>query len=206
MNPRTKRQREVLDYIGSFISERGYKPSYQQIARHFHIRSKSAVAKHIAALEEQGLLSRYRENGSFGLEVTPPEAIAESVREIEWLKLPFQDVLSEDFEEKPIYVPKFLISDNSGEKFSAFRVRSDAMIEEFIREDDIVLIENRQYARDGDIVVALIEKQRVILRKFFRRGPNYELRAANPNYDLILLSSEKIEIKGVFRSLLRPLV
>ena len=67
--PRTKRQREIFDYIKSFIENRGYEPSYQQIAKHFHIASKSAIAKHIAALEQQGLVIRSRENGSFSLQI-----------------------------------------------------------------------------------------------------------------------------------------
>ena len=91
MQPRTRRQREVLDYITTFIEERGYEPSYQQIARHFRIASKSAIAKHIAALENQGLLSRQRENGSFGLQVKQKESVSESVFDLEWLEIPLQD-------------------------------------------------------------------------------------------------------------------
>lgn len=204
MYPRTKRQREILDYIDSFISERGYIPSYQQIARHFHIRSKSAVAKHIAALEEQGLLSRYRDNGSFRLEIIQPEAVAEAIYEIGWLEFPFQDTAAEDFEKKPLYVPKFLIGDAEKGEFFAFLIRTDAMIEECIREGDIALIENRSYARDGDIVIALIEKQKITVRKFFRKGAEFELQTANPAYESFSLSAEKVEIKGIFRGLLRP--
>src|ERR1043165_8496018 len=100
MQPRTKRQREVLDYISSFIEERGYEPSYQQIARHFRIASKSAIAKHIAALEHQGLLSRQRENGSFGLQVRPKTSLAESVYEIPWLDIPFKDSHEEEWEQE----------------------------------------------------------------------------------------------------------
>jgi repressor LexA len=57
MQARTRRQKEILSYITEFIENRGYEPSYQQIAKHFQIASKSAIAKHIAALEEQGLIA-----------------------------------------------------------------------------------------------------------------------------------------------------
>ena len=87
MQPRTKRQKEILEYISNFIETRGYKPSYQQIAKHFRLASKAAVAKHIAALEKQGLISRRRENGSFSLELYPKVVITDLVCQIEWLEL-----------------------------------------------------------------------------------------------------------------------
>ena len=204
MQPRTKRQREVLDYIASFIEERGYKPSYQQIARHFQIKSKSAVAKHIAALEHQGLLARYRENGCFSLQVRPKNLIAEAVFEIRWLELPFKDKLVEDFENEPFYVPNFLLGNLAPERIFAFRIRNNSMIDEQICEGDIALIEKRAYARDGDNVVVLIEKTRVAVKKYFRQGANIELRPSNPNYNSIHLPADKISIQGVLHGLLRP--
>ena len=61
MQPRTQRQKEILDYIQRFIERHGYEPSYAQIARHFGVSSKATIAKHIAALESRGLLSRRSE-------------------------------------------------------------------------------------------------------------------------------------------------
>ena len=123
MQARTKRQRDVLEYITSFIEEKGYEPSYQQIARHFRIASKSAIAKHVAALENQGLLSRSRENGSFGLHIRPKNSIVESVCEIKWLEIPFNEHL-EKWEFEPLYLPKFLIDYVPHERLRAFRVRN----------------------------------------------------------------------------------
>jgi tRNA G26 N,N-dimethylase Trm1 len=65
--PRTERQREILEYIRGFIERKGHQPTYMQIARHFGIRSKASIAKHISALERRGLVSRGRENGMFSL-------------------------------------------------------------------------------------------------------------------------------------------
>jgi DNA-binding MarR family transcriptional regulator len=58
MQPRTQRQREILDYIQRFIERHGYEPSYAQIARHFGVSSKATIAKHIEALERIGYLRR----------------------------------------------------------------------------------------------------------------------------------------------------
>ena len=69
MQPRTQRQKEILEYITRFIERHGYEPSYTQIARHFGVSSKATIAKHIEALEKRGLISRQRENGAFALSV-----------------------------------------------------------------------------------------------------------------------------------------
>lgn len=204
MQPRTKRQREILDYIASFIESRGYKPSYQQIARYFRIKSKSAIAKHIAALESQGLLSRYSEQGSFNLQLHPKNAASEAVCEILWIEIPFKDVLPEEFEDQPVYIPKFLLGNHSPEQIRAFRVRNNAMSVEHICEGDVALIEKRAYARDGDIVLALVKKQQIELKKYFRKGANIELRTSDLNDADIELAADEIDILGILRGLLRP--
>lgn len=206
MQPRTKRQKEILEYISGFIEERGYKPSYQQIAKHFRLASKAAVAKHITALEKQGLISRRRENGSFSLELFPKEAFSDLVCEIEWLELPATLRFLDDFSDETLLVPTFLLGYNKPEKLCAFRVQNDSMLDEHICEGDIALIEKREFARDGDIVVSIINRDRVILKRIFRDGANVELRPSNENYESIKIPADKIEIKGIYRGLIRPLL
>ena len=117
MQPRTRRQREILDFINDYAERKGYQPSYQLIARHLGIASKSAVAKHVAALERLGILQRRREDGSFGLEIRPPNAVLEAVCEIEWLEaFDTDEEFSEEWENNPIYVPKFLLGYLDAEK------------------------------------------------------------------------------------------
>jgi len=206
MQPRTKRQKEILEYISTFIEERGYKPSYQQIAKHFRLASKAAVAKHITALEKQGLISRRRENGSFSLELFPKETVSDLVCEIEWLDLPASMRLLDDFSDETLLVPTFLLGFNKPEKLCAFRVQSDSMLDEHICEGDIALIEKRAFARDGDIVVSIVNSDRVTMKRIFRDGANVELRPSNENYETITIPADKVEIKGIFRGLLRPLL
>ena len=69
MLPRTQRQKEILDYITRFLERHGYEPSYAQVARHFGVKSRATIAKHVAALERRGLLTRKGEDGSFALTV-----------------------------------------------------------------------------------------------------------------------------------------
>jgi len=206
MQPRTKRQKEILEYISNFIETRGYKPSYQQIAKHFRLASKAAVAKHITALEKQGLISRRRENGAFSLELFPKEAFSDLVCEIEWLELPETLRLLDDFSDETLLVPTFLLGYNKPEKLCAFRVQNDSMLDEHICEGDIALIEKRAFARDGDIVLSIVNTDRVIFKRIFREGANVELRPSNDNYETILIPADKIEIKGIYRGLIRPLL
>jgi repressor LexA len=204
MQPRTRRQREILDFINEFIDERGHIPSYQQIARKLKIASKSAVAKHIAALERQGILQRRREDGSFGLELRSDSAASDAVCEIEWLEISGAGSFSEEWEQNSIFVPRFLFGYLEPEKIRVFRVPNDSMLNEHICEGDIALIEKRSFARDGAIVVARAGN-RLVLKRFYRAGANVELRPSNDDYETIRLSAEKVSVLGIFRGLLRPL-
>jgi repressor LexA len=206
MQPRTKRQKEILEYISNFIDTRGYKPSYQQIAKHFRLASKAAVAKHISALEKQGLISRRRENGSFSLELFPKEAFSDLVCEIEWLDLPESLRFLDDFSDETLLVPTFLLGYNKPERLCAFRVQNDSMLDEHICEGDIALIEKREFARDGDIVVSIVNADRVIFKRLYRDGANIELRPSNEKYQTIKIPADKIEVKGIYRGLIRPLL
>lgn len=202
MTAQTRRQREVFDYITSFIERQGYKPSYEQIARHFRIRAKSAIAKHIAALEAQGLLTRRGEDGKFSLNLSPANAMSAAVCEI-----PLIEELTGDFLEElnavSIFVPRLLLGELQPAQIFAFRVPSDAMIEAHICAGDIAIIERESDPRDGEIVVAMIENTQATLEQFFRHNAKIELRPANPTLEAAFLPAEAVTIRGVFRGLLR---
>jgi repressor LexA len=204
MQPRTRRQKEVLEIITRYIKNHGYEPSYQQIALALGVSSKAGIAKHIKSLEEQGFLTRRRDNGKFNLEIRPEDFLTKLVSEIEWLDVPRDADLMEDWEDAPLFVPKFMLGFQDEERIRAFRVINDSMLEEHIVEGDVVLIEKRGYARDGDIVVAVVSNKRAVLKKYFRAGAKVELRPANPHYESIILSADKVSIQGVLHSVLRP--
>lgn len=205
MHPRTKRQKEVLEYIKQHIDKHGYEPSYQQIARGLRVSSKAGIAKHIEALEKQGLVSRIRENGTFRLELTKTKSLLDVICEIEWLEIPKDEEDREDFENKPLFIPKFMLGHNSPEVIKAFLVMDDSMADENIFEGDIALLKMRSYARDGDCVIALSFEGKAILANYYRVGADIELRPATERFETIKLPADKVIIKGIFRGLLRPL-
>lgn len=204
MPTRTRRQREVLDFIIHYIEGHGYKPSYQLIARELGLSSKAGIAKHIKALEEQGLLQRRRDNGSFELEIGRSEVSSPSSQEVQWLDAPLNGHEPESWESSPFAIPLFMLGDLSPKAVRAFRVPDDSMSEKHICEGDIAIIEMRSYLRDGDCAVVTIKRKETMLRQYYREGSRIEMRPANDKYDLIRVAGEHVKIHGVFRCLLRP--
>lgn len=206
MQPQTRRQKEVLEFITRYVETHGYKPSYQLIARHLGVSSKAGIARHIESLENQGLLTRRRERGSFNLDLRSTGEASDAVCKINWLAVPQpQNSFVEDWEREPLFIPKFLLGFQPAERLCAFRAPNDSMLEKHICEGDIVLIERRFFARDGDVVVALTDAKRAVLKQYFRQGASIELRPANPAFETIKLPANRVEILGGFHGLLRPL-
>ena len=203
MLPRTQRQKEILDYIARFLERHGYEPSYAQIARHFGVKSRATIAKHIAALEKRGLLTREHEDG-FALNIKVDDA--DALCEIKLLGriaagAPLEVVENQD----TIPVPRFLLGRVRPDRVYALRVKGDSMIDEHICDGDIALIENRTDARDGEIVVALlVEENQATLKRLYRRGANIELHPANSELQPLTVAANKVSVQGIFRGLLRP--
>jgi repressor LexA len=206
MQPRTQRQKEIYDYIRRFIERHGYEPSYAQIARHFGISSKATIAKHIEALEKRGLINRQHSNGSFALSVNVEDVPADGTCEVPLLGrvAAGQPIDSADGAQETIAVPRFLLGRTRPEQVYALRVTGDSMIDEHICDGDIALIENRVEARDGEIVVALVEGSRATLKRLYRVGREVELRPANSQLDPIRVPAMQVQVQGIFRGLLRP--
>ena len=205
MLPRTQRQKEVLDYITRFLAKHGYEPSYAQIARNFGVSSKATIAKHISALEKRGLIKREHEPGRFTLAVRVEDTPANTICEITLLGriaagAPIEAVRDVEM----ISVPRFLLGRVRPERVYALRVKGDSMIDEHICDGDIALIENRVEAREGEIVVALIDNARATLKRLFRFGHEVELRPSNAQVEPIRVHASRVVIQGIFRGLLRP--
>jgi repressor LexA len=204
MLPRTQRQKEILDYITRFLAKHGYEPSYAQIARHFGVSSKATIAKHIQALEKRGLLKR--EHGSaFTIGIDLGEAPADAVCAVRLVgQIAAGSPIDAIENIETICVPRFLLGRVRPERVYALRVKGDSMIDEHICDGDIALIESRNEARDGEIVVALVDRARATLKTLFRFGEEVELRPSNAQLQPIRLHASRVEIQGIFRGLMRP--
>ena len=203
MQTRTRRQRQVLDFITNFIEKNGHAPSYQTVARYLGVASKTGVGKHIRALEEQGLLHRLRVGKSFRLMLGRQKNGPLAEDSIEWLGTPHPDGYN-GFEQTPFCIPEFLLGGRSPDSMLAFRMPDDGLYEKHIREGDIVLVEKRNYGRDGDCLAVTVNGDEPILRNYYRAGADIELRSTNGSFPDIRLSGDEVEIHGIYRGLLRP--
>ena len=193
MLPRTQRQKEVLDYVTRFLAKHGHEPSYAQIARHFGVSSKATIAKHISALEKRGLIKREHEPGRFTLAVRIEDVPADAMCEVPLVGriaagAPIDAV--EDIE--MICVPRFLLGRVRPERIYALRVKGDSMIDEHICDGAIALDESRNEARDGEIVVALVDRARATLKRLFRFGDEVELRPSNAQLEPMLVHASRV--------------
>jgi len=205
MLPRTQRQKEVLDYIIRFTAKHGHEPSYAQIARNFGVSSKATIAKHITALEKRGLIKREHEPGRFTLAIKHEDTPANAMCEVPLVGRIAAGVPIDAIEDiEMICVPRFLLGRVRPERIYALRVKGDSMIDEHICDGDIALIESRTEAREGEIVVALIDRARATLKRLFRFGDEVELRPSNAQLQPLRVHASRVEIQGIFRSLLRP--
>lgn len=206
MHAQTRRQSEVLDFIVRYIDSHGYRPSYQVIARHMGVRSRAGIARIISDLESQGLVTRRRENGHFYIDVGrgSTQVNGSGGPLIEWLDVPHDEPPAAG-PPAPFVLPEHVLNGYDPAIVRAYRVTDDAMSGENICEDDVALIEVREFARDGQKVVAVLDDGRVVLRKYCRDGAELELSAAGDNSEVIRITADRVEIKGVFRGLLRPM-
>ncbi len=195
----TRRQREIYDYICSFVSNKGYSPSLEEIGAHFNLSSVATVHKHVQHLVDKRFL-RKAWNRSRSVEPVPPPSTGT-------VSLPLLGYVAagtpiEAIEvEETLEVPAALVS-RRGQSF-ALRVRGDSMIDEQIRDGDTVIVESRSEARNGETVVALIRGEDVTLKKFYRNGRTVRLQPANAAMEDIVVPAEDLEIRGVVCGLLR---
>jgi repressor LexA len=197
--PITKRQKEVLDFVSTFIEAHGYAPSLEEIGRALGLSSVATVHKHLSNLQRKGLLAREWNRGR-SLSVEPPPAPAGAV-DIPLLGIvaagePIEAISNPD----TLTVPASLVGRR---RAFALRVKGDSMIEEQIRDGDTVILEAREVARPGETVVALVEGRDATLKKFYRQGSRIRLQPANPEIDPILVPESRVRIQGVVIAVLR---
>ena len=205
MQPRTKRQKEVLDYIVRFVERNGYGPSYQRIAHQLGVSSKGGVQRHIIALENQGLIARRRENGSFRIELCLKTAGMDSICVVELIEPSIPKNGEPGFVRSMTALPKNFIGSLMPDDVIAYKAVDDSMAERQIEEGDIVLLEKRSYARRGDVTLVLAKGKEMILGLYYQMGGETEIRPASADLDPHIFSADEVEVQGIMRGLVRPI-
>lgn len=199
MQPLTRRQREILDYLKEFIDERGYAPSLEEIGARFGLSSLATVHKHLMNLQEKGFIRRAW-NRSRSVEVVQTRAGGRAVD----LPLLGYVAAGEPIEAvvgaETVTVPEDLVG---ARETYALRVRGSSMIDEQIRDGDLVVVEDRQVARNGEMVVALIDGSDVTLKTFYREKNHIRLQPANKALTPIIARPEAVRVQGVVIGVMR---
>ena len=199
MQPLTRRQREILDYLKEFIDERGYAPSLEEIGARFGLSSLATVHKHLMNLQEKGFIRRSW-NRSRSVELVQTRAGGRAVD----LPLLGYVAAGEPIEAvvgaETVTVPEDLVG---ARETYALRVRGSSMIDEQIRDGDLVVVEDRQVARNGEMVVALLDGSDVTLKTFYREKNHIRLQPANKALAPIIARPESVRVQGVVIGVMR---
>jgi repressor LexA len=197
----TKRQKELYDYLESYIRTNGYAPTFQEIGAHFRLSSLATVHKHLSNLESKGLIKRHW-NYSRAIELLPnPAASSNGTVLLPLLGAvaagrPIEAIETDD----TLAVPESLVRRG---KTYALRVKGDSMVGDGILDGDYVIVEERTDAENGETVVALVDGEATVKRFHRERGDMIRLQPANDAMPPMLVAAKDLAIRGVVVAVLR---
>ena len=213
----TAKQRELLLFIDNRLKESGISPSFDEMREALDLKSKSGVHRLISALEERGFIRRLP-NRARALEVLKmPEGrpaatavTAPAIRPVapanDAIDIPLHGRIAAGTPIEALQgtenfsVPAALLG--PGEHY-ALEVSGDSMVEEGILDGDFALIRKVDTARDGEIVVALIDNEEATLKTFRREGRMIRLDPANARYEPRRYDEQRVQIQGRLAGLIR---
>jgi len=194
----TPTQHKIYEFIKKYIAQKGYSPSLIEIAKGIGIRSKSLISRYVHALVEANMLEletgqyrqiRLKEKNKANLPLLGTIAAG---RPIEALSASEQLNLID------------LLENSDYQERYALQVKGDSMIDEGIWDGDIILCEPRATAKNGEIVVALIDEQEATLKRFQQNTDGtITLWPANPNLQPMIYLANRVRVQGIFVGLLR---
>lgn len=192
----TSKQKRFLEYLERRVMGGGKFPSLRRAAMELGV-SHSAVAQNIRVLEEKGYVRR---EGRYSRTVYLLNRANETSASQRWLEIPIIGRITAGL---PMYAQEqwggSIVIDRAafkGQNLFALRVRGDSMVNAGILNGDLAICEPRQYAVNGEIVVALIRNEEATVKRFFLNGDRIELRPENPGYESMRYTFGEVLIQG----------
>lgn len=205
MEKLTKKQQEVLDYIKNYIVSKGYPPTVREIGRALNISSPATIQVHLSNLVEKGCIKKEKSKNRT-IELLVDNEYANKNEEIIEVPLLGKITAGSPIEaiENPgeyFHIPAYLIPKNK-EVFT-LNVSGTSMINAGILDNDIVIVERQNTARNGQIVVAMTDDNEVTLKTFYKENGHFRLQPENDTMDPIIL--DNVIILGVAIGLYRKI-
>jgi repressor LexA len=201
----TKKQREVYMFIDHFVQEHNYSPSFEEIGAGLKLSSLATVHKHITNLEKKGLLRRDY-NRSRSIELLPPRGgLKQALGWSSGTVLPLVGRIAAGRPVEALENPETISLADFTRSRDVFvlEVRGDSMQDEAILDGDYVLVEKTKGARNGDIVVALVEGADTTLKRFYKEGDQIRLQPSNATMEPIMVPASAVELQGRVIGVLR---
>ena len=203
----TRRQRQLYEFIGNFVQTHGYSPSFEEIREGLGLNSLATVHKHVTNLEKKGLLHRDA-NRSRSIDLLAPrgkmkQAMAAAASAAN--SLPMVGRIAAGRPVETFETPETIsFSDFTRSKdVFVLQVTGESMQDEHIVDGDYILVERTQVARDGEIVVALVEGAETTLKRIYKEGDRVRLQPSNANMAPIVVPASAVEIQGRVIGVLR---
>jgi repressor LexA len=200
----TRRQRQVLDFITNFIRENGYSPSFEEIGQGLGLSSLATVHKHISNLDQKGYLKRDY-NRSRSIDVVPTKSRAKTAMPPVGLELPLVGRIAAGRPIEQVETPETIsLADFTRSKdVFVLEVSGESMQDEHIVNGDYVLVEKTEAARNGEIVVALVDGSETTLKRFYKEGETVRLQPSNATMQPIMIPAANVQIQGRVIGVLR---
>jgi repressor LexA len=205
----TPKKKKILDFLQKYYNKHQYFPSLQEIGKQLRVSSVATVHQHLAELEKMGMIKRgFNKARDIKIKLKKPvetRLIAPLRDAPSFVDLPIAGLIAagqpiEAIEDRSetLTVPKELVKNPNS---YILKVKGDSMVESLIADGDFVIIEKRDYANDGDIVVALLEDGSATLKEFHREKKYIRLQPRNPNYQPLLVKNVIIQgkVAGIIR-------
>jgi repressor LexA len=191
----TRRQQEIYEFIKDKILNRGYGPTVREIGAHFDIRSPNGVMCHLKALEKKEMIIR-DERMSRAIQLTDAPQLKRTSLPLAGQIAAGAPVLAVENRERIDFAPLF---DDSSQ--FCLKVKGDSMIEDHIADGDYAVIRRQTTARDGDVVVALVDGEEATLKRFYKERGRFRLEPANSAMQPIYATD--VEVLGVLVGVIR---
>ncbi len=200
----TRRQRQVYDFIAQFVARNGYSPSFEEIGEALGLSSLATVHKHITNLEQKGILKRAY-NRSRSIDLLPLKSRMRASLAASAMELPLVGRIAAGKPVEQLENPATLsLADFTRSKdVFVLQVTGDSMQDEHIVDGDYVLVEKAPTARDGEIVVALLEGSETTLKRIYREGERVRLQPSNAAMKPILVPAARVQVQGRVIGVLR---